>query len=187
MAIQRLSRKSISSPLWKQIAAETELVSQNTQTISYTHRIIPAKYYICYWKINTQSILINTAFSFGFHFLHSIIGTAHQVKTTSGHIWEFTWIDTSRPNNQVSADKCIWCQSMYENRLKSLKREKVWSTWCRVLESFVSPSKRRGSESILSLYPAWCPTLVFLWKRGKKTCYEKGAHVSGIYDWKDWD
>ena len=169
-----LSRKSISSPLWGQIAAETALQSQNTQTP--TDGIVPL--------LNTTPAAGGSPLSPSW----SIQLLALDFTLSSQY---YRCVEHQRKALEVTSEsfavKICQCVSVLQSRCCEELRE-IRSDGYRY-----SPSKHRTSESILSLYPAGAlQHLSFSWRGEKKKKKKKvelleGAHVSAIDKWKVWD
>lgn len=152
-----LSRKSISLPLWRQIAAETALQSQKAQT--NTHRISLAEGYLHCRRSNTRSIQL-LALDFTFFMILSV-----------GRIeWKRLKLNLRLCIEHLSIRLGFAIKTSQTNTYDVIHLieigvyNSVWSA--RKLDS---PSKHGASESILSLYPAGDPALVFLWKKKSKS------------------
>lgn len=167
-----LSRKSISLPtLEANCCRDGITISKRTNkhTQDQPCRRLP--------PLQEQQHSVNTAFSFGFHFLYDIIGRAH---------WKRLKLNLRLRIEHLSIRLGFAIKTSQTNTydvthlIEIGVYNSVWSA--RELDS---PSKHGASESILSLYPAGDPALVFLWK--KKSKLLGGAHMSATKTWKDWD
>lgn len=138
-----LSRESISLPLWRQIAAETALQSQNTQT--HTGISLAEDCLYCR-RSNTQSIQL-LALDFTFFMILSDRSIE----------WK-----RLKLNLRLCIEHLSICLSF---AIKTSQTNMCNVTHLIETRELDSPSKRGASESILSLYPAGDPALVFLWKK----------------------
>lgn len=150
-----LSRKSISSPLWRQIAAETAL-----QSGKKTHK-----------QTHTGSALPNTTSTAG----ESTLALSWSIQLlaldftffTILSVWSIKWKHSKIHLRVYIELLSIWLSFTIKNvEHKHLQSHSFirnsYKDWVKQIHS---PSKHRTSESILSLYPAEAPALVFLWEK----------------------